>query len=207
MSKNVKQNKFSELSNEQLLMLWNDDEAKNALYLRILPILRKAIQPFKHCESLWLDDEDLIQEASLAFVKAAVSYDVNKSSSFATYLWLCVRSHMLNLTKRAKRNTNQNGSNLSLYDIVQHDDTADVRIIDTLAAPTTPEDEALNEQSAQSITETAMHTLSQFEYSVFKLRYINGKSITETAAILGCSKKSAENTLYRVRCKLKSEKI
>lgn len=196
------------MTDNELISLWDNEDAKNVLYLRMLPSVIKITAPFRSRGISGYDYDDLLQEASLAFAKAVRSYDPNRNASFRTYLWIRVRSHMLNLVKHSKTDSARSLSNtVSLYDSADND-TPEIRLIDVLSTQeSTYEDDAIREQSMELIRKRAKHILSKFEYSVFYL-YLEGKKTAEISDALGCGKKSIENTLQRIRTKFRrSDKL
>lgn len=190
---------FHELSDEELIKLWKNPDAKDELYLRSLPVLHRLIVPFKQRGIAGLDSDDLLQEASYAFTKAALSYDPARNASFKTYLWICARSHMLTLARRAAA---ENGT-VSLDEPIDGGDS-NLTLTDTLAATTTLEEDAVNDRCIALISSAAKRILSKNEYEIFKMRYISEMKPVAIAKSLNCSVKSVDNALSRIRRKLKS---
>lgn len=193
------QSQFNELSDEELIKLWKNPDAKDELYLRSLPVLHRLIMPFKQRGIDGLDSDDLLQEASYAFTKAALSYDPARNASFKTYLWICARSHMLTLARQA----DDEGDTVSLDEPIDGENS-DLTLTDTLAVMTTPEEDAVNESCIAVISSAAKRILSKNEYEVFKMRYISEMKPAAIAESLNCSAKSVENALSRIRRKLKN---
>lgn len=189
---------LSGFTDEQLLLHWDNDDAKNMLYMRMLPIMRKVIMPFTRTIPGY-DYDDLLQEASLAFTRAVRTYNESRNASFKTYFWIYARSHMLNLAKRANRDISN--ETVSIYEATGDDDSG-IRIIDTLSDGSDYEADAINEQAIETLRKKAKQTLSKFEYAVFYM-YLDGKKALEIADALGCSRKSVANTLQRIRKKLR----
>ena len=194
---------FKSLTDEELVRMWDNEDAKNALYCRMLPTLYKLIAPFNAYGIQGYDYDDLLQEASLAFTRAVTTYNPGKNAKFRTYLWICVRSHLLNLAKHAKTDSERsiNGA-VSLYEPL-NSENPDIKVIDTLSTESDFEENAVREQLTETILNRAEKILSMFEYTVFKKFYIENSKVSEIAKALGCSVKSVENTLYRIRTKFR----
>ena len=199
-------NRFNSLTDEELVQQWDNDDAKNALYERMLPTLHKLTAQFsEHGGILGYDSDDLLQEASLAFVRAATTYNPDKQAKFQTYLWICVRSHMLNLAKHAQSASERSvASSVSLYEPLNNDNP-DIRLIDTLSTEYDFEENVMREQFTDMVLSIANNMLSPYELNVFNMFYIKNLSISDIANKLNCSKKSIANTLYRIRMKFKDK--
>ena len=190
---------YSVLTDEELLLLHDDEDAETILYYRVKPIMRAAAQPFITRGIDGYDEDDIMQEASLVFTKAMKTYDSSKAAKFRTYLYSCVRSHLLNLVKRSQKNT----KTVSLFDPIDSENP-EILVIDTLVSEEDSfEEEALREQLYSAVGELAAKVLSDFEYTVFVMFFIEHRTASEIAENLSCSIKSIENTLYRIRTKLK----
>lgn len=184
------------LSDEELLKMQDNEDAKNILYSRVLPLLRSLVN---HFNIKGYDRDDLLQEASLAFTGAVNTYRDDKNAQFRTYLYKCARLHLLRLADRMKKEEQV----VSLFDPVS-ENSPDIRVIDTLVADDdTFTEELMREQLADLISQVAEDVLSDFEYTVFQMFFIDNHKVADIAELLSCSPKSVENTLYRIRTKLK----
>jgi hypothetical protein len=65
-----------------------------------LNLLRKLAWSFHFTTGM--DREELFSEASLAYCEAMQNYDSKKGRS-STYMWNCVKSHLLNVVKRENK--------------------------------------------------------------------------------------------------------
>ena len=135
-------------------------------------------------------------------MRAVSGYNPDKNARFRTYLWICVRSHLLNLAKK-ENSTAKNGTLVSLYEPVNADNP-DVRLIDTLSTESDFEESAVRAEITEMIIRDAKKKLSMFELAVFRLFYMKNMRVQDIASKLGCSAKSVENTLYRIRTKFRN---
>ena len=187
---------LKKLSDEELLKLGDNEDAKNVLYSRVLPLLRSVAS---HFVIRGYDGEDLLQEASIAFTNAMRTYRDDGEAQFRTYLFKCARTHLLNLAKRMKREE----QTVSLFDPL-NDQSPDILVIDTLISEGDEfTEQVMREALSDLISEIAERELSDFEYTVFQMFFMQGTKVAEIAQMLQCPPKSVENTLYRIRTKLK----
>ena len=70
-----------------------DKKAFNTLYKRYGFFLYKICQPFANA---FKDPQDLLQEGSIAFIKAINTYKVDSEVNFSIYLKKIVRNHLIN---------------------------------------------------------------------------------------------------------------
>lgn len=187
--------RFEGKTDEELVSL-GTEEAKTVLYTRVMPVLRTCILPFRESVDGY-DEDDLMQEAALVFLRSVSDYDESKGAKFRTFLYTCVRSHMLNLLKRSKSK-----KTVSLYEPV-NEQNPDIMVIDTITTSESFEDDAVREQLKDVLSELAAKALSPFELKVFTLFFTENRNASEIASICGCNIKSVENTLYRIRIKLR----
>ncbi|MEG1002741.1 sigma-70 family RNA polymerase sigma factor [Clostridium sp.] len=66
----------------------NDMNAKETLILKYSPLVRKQIKKYSYIDCY--DSEDLMQHGVLSILKAIDTFDINKSSSFSSYVMWAV---------------------------------------------------------------------------------------------------------------------
>lgn len=138
--------------------------------------------------------EDLMQEATLALYRAAMSYDPDgdgKTVTFGLYAKICVKNALISELRRmsaAKRRAERAVRRLA-------DDREKASRDNTLGAESRIRLEALLEESRR--------VLSAYERNVLS-EYVSGKTVPEISDELNKSQKSVNNALYRIRTKLRS---
>ena len=131
------------------------------------------------------DYQDMFQEASIAFYRSAVTYDVeNASVSFGLYAKICVRNALVSALRRSKRLSKS---------------SREVSNKDTRAAD--PISGVIAEEERKTILDSSEKILSSYELRVLS-EYMEGKKVREIADNLGKSSKSVSNALFRCRAKL-----
>jgi len=151
--------------------------------------------------------EDLIQEGMIGLYKAILTYDDLKNDNFELYAKLCIQSQVLNAIKSANKKSNfALNSSLSLNkqgaiscenDI--EDDDFGIEIASFNSDPLTG---MISKENIQKINKEIDENLSVFEKNVLQL-YLNGLSIGEIAESINKPYKSIDNSLTRLKSKIK----
>lgn len=124
--------------------------------------------------------EDLRQEASVAFYRALVTFDVEQSGvSFGLYAKICIRNRMVSLLRRARSRKKKKPAAEALSSVGR----------------TAPFDR-------EALRSLAEDLLTCFEKTVF-FQYVDGRSYRDIAASLGVSVKSVDNALFRAKTKVR----
>lgn len=152
---------------------------------------------------LGADKEDVVQEGMIGLFKAIESYSEDRGCSFRTYVDICVNRQIISAIKTASRNKHQvlNGA-ISLETPVSDDEN--ITLGETLAAGSDadPETIAVVNELSELILSENNRLLSTFERQVAR-GLMEGKDYREIARKLGKSPKSIDNTIQRVRNKLR----
>jgi RNA polymerase sporulation-specific sigma factor len=133
------------------------------------------------------DYQDMYQEASIAFYRSAVTFDVeNTSVSFGLYAKICVRNALVSALRRSKRSSKH---------------SRDVSAKDSHTAD--PVSGVIAEEAKKNILDSSGKILSSYELQVLR-EYMEGRKVREIAEKLGKSSKSVSNALFRCRAKLET---
>lgn len=130
------------------------------------------------------DAEELTQDVFLKAFQQLSSFKA--ASSFSTWIYRIAYNAAISATR--KRN----------YDVLYLDDTAFANLSDTQV------DEALEDESEERIQRltSAIKKLDMDERALITLYYMEGKTMTETAFILGLTESNTKVKLHRIRKKL-----
>ncbi len=190
----------NEILDEELLLAIEEEnpDALEELINRYSKIINVVINKYKQKgESLGLDLKDLYQEGLIGLIKAVKTYKQEKGSSFKTYANIIIEREILDTIKandRMKYKTLNNAISLdnclfeednNLYSYI----TDNKRDIDSKLI-----DEEEEEELKKSLT--------NFELKVFELK-MDGKTNTEISLILDKPIRSIENTIQRIKIKIK----
>ena len=183
-----------EIDNEILFMIEEENEdATLALIDKYSNLINICISKYnKYLEKIGLEEKDLYQEGLLGLLEAA--------NRFAT---TCIDSRIKSYLKTSTRNKHSYLNNSLSLDNIYEDD---ITLYDFASADeVTPEEKILLESELKEIYQRLKQVLTDFEYVVFSL-HIKGYKNEEIASKLKKEKRSIENTLYRIKTKLKEVK-
>ncbi len=146
-----------------------------------------------------LDTDDLIQEGMLGLLYAVKTYSADKGAKLQTYASVCINRRIIALLEHSVTNKSRSMNN---YISLEQSDQA---------IPLTPESENINpedmfisDENVAEIRRRINDSLSPMEKSVFEL-YMAGESYQSIGLALSMSVKSVDNSLQRIRRKLRKQ--
>lgn len=184
--------KYSEYTDEELIDILRDGnkDIETFLLTKYKPlVLSKANNLF----IIGGDKEDLIQEGMIGLSEAITNFDPGRDTSFATFGSLCITRQMLTAINSAQSKKHMP---LSDYTSIYEEDFQKEGGLN-------PEDAFLDKERVSSIEKRLYEELSDMEKQVIDLK-LAGMEYQEIAAILGKSPKSIDNTLSRIKSKLRN---
>lgn len=150
--------------------------------------------------------EDIVQEGMIGLYKAIKNYDSSKSTSFKTFAIMCVKHQIQTAIKKANTKKNMTLSNsVSLQSFSEKNDEEDFLPMN-LIFQVTPDEKVISRENYKDLILKIKNILSKKEYEVLKF-YLRGYSYKEIAKILGLNEKSIDNSLSRIKNKIKNLKI
>lgn len=177
-----------------------DKDALTRLIIDSTPLLKRVVAPFN---IIGTDKEDLLQEATLALIKAVDKYDEHAGQSFSTFLYAVARQRIIDVLKHA--NNSKHALISQTVSIDSPVDGDDDRRLD-------PEDDSkdivesyIDRERDDLFHRVADEILTKREKQVLEL-YLIGKSYKEMATELSVSVKTIDNTLSNVKKKLREKK-
>ena len=198
-----KKNSYADYNDSELIMMINEssEEAKEILLNKYHYIIGLVIKKYKKtAELLGIEGKDLYQEALFGFTDALNKYDEQKMASLNTFISLCVERRIRTII----RNHNNPKSKL-LNDTVSLDslledkssnkEIEDRKDKDPLVFITDAEEEKELKNNIENI-------LSPTEKEVYNL-LISGFDIKEIALKLNKTYKQVDNTIQRIKEKIK----
>ena len=157
------------------------------------PLISATVARFKISGMSDADEEDLRQEAILAFYSALVAYDPNFSGvEFGLYAKVCICNRLVSQMRILKRHLS--------YSIVSYDTE---KLLEQLASTEDPAARIVELESERSLLRLINDNLSKYEQKVFRM-YVSGMSAAKMAEKLDSNEKSVNNAVYRIRKKLKT---
>ena len=201
MSENVNAGSFAndynidekeEIKNLVLVAQKGDQNAFGRLLEVYDPLISATVSRFKISGMSDADEEDLRQEAVLAFYSALVAYDPSFSGvEFGLYAKVCICNRLVSQMRILKRHLS--------HSIVSYDTE---KLLEQLASTEDPAARIVEIESERSLLRLINGNLSPYEQRVFRM-YVSGMSSAKMAEKLESTEKSINNAVYRIRKKLK----
>ena len=180
----------------------NDNElvecAKNGNSLALQVLIErysdKVLQKARSFKSLiGIENDDLYQEGMMGFVSAVYSFDNSRDVLFSTYASTLSTRKMLSAIRKINST-----ANLPLQSYISIEEEQDL-----FSDIPSPEETLLSVERVNEINSFVEESFSKKEKKVFKLSVL-GMKYSQIAEILDCTEKSVDNTIQRIRRKLRS---
>ena len=190
-----------EIDNVYSMVCESNEEAQEKLYEYCEPQINYMIKKYSNAALKYgIDPKDFEQEAMLAFANALNYYDEKKDAGLRTFVSLCVERRLIKIIARARNYKNMcNKKNLSL----EYDYGSGIILKDILADnDADPLNKFSEEEYLESFKNKIKMLLSSFEYQVYEY-LIEGLNYIEIAKVLDKSPKQIDNTLQRIKNKIR----
>lgn len=179
-----------------------DADALTDLIVRYTPMLRRLVAPFYIAGA---DRDDLLQEAILAFIKAVNRYEEGKGAAFSSFAYAVAKKRILDVVKLSKGKKYSPLNDAASITSEYRDGEGDGGYPDDAADERTPIDLYIEEEREIGLSEALRSVLGEREREVLEL-YLAGNSYNEIGGKLGISPKTVDNTLTRIKKKLRDKK-
>ncbi len=149
--------------------------------------------------------DDLYEEGVIGLLEACKNYNGETllESKFESFAKLCIKRQIYDAIKKA--NTNKNKALNESVSIVAESANESVDILELFAdrnSSNDPQDLFLDKEKVSERLKKCEQELSNFEKQVLK-HYLDGEKQSEIAKALGKEIKSIDNTIQRIKQKLK----
>lgn len=181
----------------------NNEDAKDVLFEKYNYIINIIMAKYKKTiYALNMDINEVRQEAMLGFTDAIIKYTNNKDTTLPTFISLVVERKVQNAVRKAE--TQKNKIHNEAYSL-EYDYESFNRPLEEIIGDTTkdPLKKLESEENCQELISKIETMLSPFEKEVYKL-IISGFSYQDIASILNKEPKQIDNTIQRIRNKIKS---
>ena len=192
--------KYEGISDEELIRRFRDGENE------IMDFILEKYKPMvrKKTKLLYLiggENDDLIQEGMIGLFKAVRDYDLEKEASFFSFAELCINRQLYSALEASNRKKH---IPLNTYVSFSNQETEEgLNLEQVITDRALSPEEMLIEKERQAEFETRLlEKLSAMEKKVLGL-YLEGNSYIQIAEIMGKSPKSIDNSLQRIRGKIK----
>ncbi|MBQ1862536.1 MAG: sigma-70 family RNA polymerase sigma factor [Clostridia bacterium] len=129
--------------------------------------------------------EDLYQEGLVALNAACRTFDANKNVPYEAYLKICVKRRIIAAYRVMKKN----------------DETADIDL-NEISDPVNIEAEIVEREYTEDFFQNLLEKLTDLEKNVLS-EYLADKTYAQISEKLGISEKTVDNTLVRIKNKIK----
>jgi len=177
-----------------------NEESNDILIKKYEPLVKSlASKMINWCQGTGIEIGDLIQEGLLGLTAAIETFTDTKNTAFATHAKVCVERKMIDLIKMSKALKHK-----VLNESISIDDEDSGLLSIIKDEYTNPEEIIESIDTEQYLVERIKNKLTEKEDQVFQLM-LSQFSYTEIASILDCDVKSVDNTIQRIRNKVREE--
>ncbi len=196
---------YKDINDSQLISMIHEasEDAKDVLFEKYKYIIDIEMKKYSRmARTLGYDINDLYQDALVGFSDALVSYRDDRHAALPSFITLCVDRKLQVSIKKAGRMKNKLlNESLSLEHVYESYASP---LMDLLSdnSENDPLENILKEEKLQELVNSIKDCLSDAEYEVYSLM-INGLKYDEIATLLNKNLKQVDNTIQRVRNKIK----
>lgn len=181
-----------------------NEDAKDILFAKYKYIIDIVIKKYLLSSiKVGIEYNDLYQEALVGFTDAINSYVEEKDASLATFITLCVERKLQNTVIRAKTLKNKMFLEALSLDYQKNSEDSSLKEMISDQSKNDPLHNITNEETYKELLEKIKNELSSNEYEVFTL-LITGLTYIEIANELNKNPKQVDNTIQRIRNKIKN---
>lgn len=196
---------YENYGDEQLIELMREssEEAKDILFEKYKYIIDIEIKKYSNMANLLgYDYNDLYQDALVGFSEALNDYRDDKAAALSSFITLCVdRKLQVSIIKAGRLKNKLISESLSLdYKYDQY--TSPLRDIISDNSLNDPLENIVKDEKVSDLTKKIEACLSEGEYEVYALM-ISGLKYGEIALLLNKNPKQVDNTIQRVKNKIK----
>ena len=174
-----------------------NEDAHDIIVQKYTPLVHNiASKMFSLCHNTGLEYADLTQEGMLGLFNAIETFDDQKDAVFYTYAKTCIKRNIITAVATAKRLKHRILNESISFD---SDDFNNYLLKDDVNIP---ENIIINSDYANQILNQAHSKLTTKEVQVFEL-LISGFNYREIAELLEQDAKSIDNTIQRIKRKLR----
>lgn len=192
------------LSDEQLIeqIKIGNEQAENEIFSRFKDLVVKIARGYFIVGG---DIEDLVQEGMIGLYKAIKSFSPQKDTTFKTFAVLCIKRQIQTAIKRALSGKNKPLSQAVSFQSFSSSQPENLEFLpEELVFENTPADRAIDKENFEHLKKIIKENLSPLEFKVLKL-YLQGFSYREISNTLGIKEKSIDNSLSRIKAKLREK--
>ena len=151
------------------------------------PLIDSMVERYRaEAKECNLEPDDLCQEAVIALYGAVKAYNMEQSGvTFGLFAKICIRNRFIGIIRKQRGRV-----------------SGELRDCSPEESAVNPEQDIINRENYERLTNVIDESLTSYEKSVFKL-FILDKSYREIARALERDVKSVDNAVCRIKKKLK----
>ena len=191
---------YKDFSDEDLIqkLRSGDDDIVDYIMEKYKPLVRKKTN------AMYLiggETEDLIQEGMIGLFKAMRDYNPEKEASFFSFAELCISRQIYSALEASNRKKHSPLNNYVSFS--NQEDTECIQLEAVIGSQNiSPEQIMIEKEIKEEFFARLQENLSTMEKKVLYL-YLEGDSYLQIAEQMGKTPKSIDNTLQRIRGKIK----
>ena len=191
---------YQELTDEELITQLRAGKAEIADYImeKYKPLVRKK------SNAMYLiggETEDLIQEGMIGLFKAVRDYNPEKEVSFFTFAEVCISRQLYSALEASNRKKHIPLNNYISFSNQEESDGINLELMVT-EQTISPEQLLIEQEGKKEFFDKLEGNLSAMERKVLYL-YLEGNNYTQIAELMQKTPKSIDNSLQRIRAKVK----
>jgi len=190
---------YKEYNDYELISLAQEqnEDAINIIYQKYMPLIHKKCHKYiSFIKGLELSD--LIQECYIILDYTIKSFNQDNSSTFYTFLNICLDRYLVSEYKKSKNNKNKVLNESISLDSTEEDEFS---LLNLITDNNTPELELTINEEFNNLYKKIISNLTDLEECVFILK-IQNFSYKEISSILDKDIKSIDNTMQRIKNKI-----
>lgn len=194
---------YSTYTDEELIRMLRSGQTEITDFLmeKYKPLVRKKTN------AMYLiggETEDLIQEGMIGLFKAMRDYREDRETSFFSFADLCISRQLYSALEASNRKKH---IPLNTYISFSTEEKEEGIPLEQMVTQQTisPEQKIIEQEGREEFFKRLQENLSAMEKTVLYL-YLEGNSYTKIAEIMSKTPKSVDNTLQRIRGKMKQMK-
>lgn len=192
-------------NDSELIMLYreNDEDAKNILFLKYKFIIDIIIKKYQNIINILnIDMQEVYSECTVGFSDALRSFQEDKNATLPSFITICVERRLMGLIR--KYNREKYKIIKESYSLDYYYDELDKPLMEILVDNSyEPLINITEEESYKELLKDIKTKLSTQENEVFDYM-IKGFNYTQIAKILDCTPKKIDNTMQRIKLKIKN---
>ena len=173
-----------------LLVRGGDQQAFHELLERYNPLLRALVSKFESDDLTRSLEEDLLQEATVVFYNAILTYDHTQTDvEFGLYARICISNALVSQIRAINKRRVEHSAVLE-GDELFCDDASN------------PIEDIVKQEDLKILYTVIKNNLSDYEYVVWH-NYMLGKTAKQIGQLVDSNEKSVTNAIYRILKKLR----